>query len=183
MVSARILRMLSCRGLYLRRSRATVQLFSAWISVCLSPQSGQASVSFFPQSCKLALCAKVSTAALRMNRICWGRRDWNWMVFAHISISFPSTDAITWSSCFSSFSSCDSLLVLSFTCTLLFTLAPKSFPDREGSSTTVSWTVSASLKIFLGKLSSCWRCLSARRLTLSSGGIRSWLCHETCIYL
>ena len=120
---------------------------------------------------------QVSTAALRTNHICWGGRDW--MVFAHISISFPSTDTIIWP-CFSSLSSCDSLSVLSFSCTLLFTAADKALLDREGSSTIVSRTVTAGLKIFVVRLSSCWRFLSARSLTLPSGDIRSWLCLETC---
>ena len=109
LVSARTLRTLSC----LCWSRATWQLFNTCIKVCLSPQSCQAAVSVFPQRCRLALWGKVATAALRTNCIYWDGRDW--MVFAHTSISFSSTDAIIWP-CFSSFFSCDSLSVLSFSC-------------------------------------------------------------------
>ena len=58
----------SCLLLYLLSSRATLQEFSTCTRFCESAEHrGHLSESFFHQRCKLALCGKVSTAALRAN--------------------------------------------------------------------------------------------------------------------
>ena len=70
MMVAISLKVASCLVLKRRSSHATLQVLRVWIRVCLSPQSGQASLSLFPHNVKFTLCGRVSTALFRANLMC-----------------------------------------------------------------------------------------------------------------